>query len=294
MRIIELYHNERLNVFEKIMIMMSLSLSCTAGAAETLRLPGDGEGNVDARGKYVRPEFATAADREAVIAKFNAQLGVVRLDTDRYRIGDVVLNHAAKTVEFPAEVAQTDQNTVIEYAVGTYSEKGHESVFVTKVRPRQIHMACLLLDMSSFPLQCDTVGRCVSPDSQQIEIEVMWRKNGPDARYKLSECVRIPEVHEQIGENIIVTPSEPIPSVSWLYNGSQMSGPMFNADFQGGVIALMRDPDALVNYPDPSADVRVRFAPHTAILPPKTGAVKIMMTLKSIKHKGKTNAQKNI
>jgi len=222
------------------------------------RQPSPQEGAVDAVGKFT-PHSAsisknlpkTRAEAEAMLKK---SLDVKQTGPDTFTLGIITFNTKQQTLTIPSIVNQ--QDGLIEYALVTESGKRHESLFYTKARAEQVHLACLLLG--------------VTPSAtSRFAVEVTWKKHGPEARYSLAELVLIRNMPTETGHALT--------GADWTYNGSYVGGEGFAAQMEGSIIALISDNAALANNPrtDRGND-KIHF-PNTPLLPAKGMPVEIIL-----------------
>src|SRR5437868_14519404 len=90
----------------------------------------------------------------ASVAMAETNLPVRALGGGVFQVGEVTLDQSNRTVRFPARVNMRDET--VEYAIVHRTGKTHESIFRTEVRPRDIHVAMLLLDVK--PMMTNSFG----------------------------------------------------------------------------------------------------------------------------------------
>jgi len=74
-------------------------------------------------------------------------------------------------------------------------------------------------------------------------------------------------------------PGQPMSLDRWLYNGSEFDRWGFAAQREGSLVALIRDPAALVNNPGPDRDNDQIHFPNAAVLPAKGTLVRVILRL---------------
>lgn len=216
-----------------------------------------GKGSVGESGKFIPSDAPVPTAPEADPAKRLAELGV-EVTGDTFRIGAVEIDRVSRTASFPAKINQTDG--LIEYALVHANGKRHESLLVTEVQPRDIHLACLLLG-----------GGEPGKPPVEVKIEVQWQTNGPTRKLPLEDLIAFSKGHPQGKSGGGLAPG------AWSYTGSLVDAAGFVASREGSVIALIHDPAALVNNPRPGREDDTLHVPNTRALPPLESPVRIVL-----------------
>ena len=157
-----------------------------------------------------------------------------------FQLGRVTLDRTQREIRFPAVVNMTAGP--IEYFLVTESGKTHESVLRTAVEPFQIHTAMLLLGVKGAggtPFPTNATERL---PGDPVLLEVRWKERGKERRAAAEQFVRNREARRVMKRGV------------WIYNGSRVAEIGFVAQETGSIIALMEDPDALVNNPRPGRE----------------------------------------
>jgi hypothetical protein len=200
----------------------------------------------------LRDECRLEADAEGVI-----HWGALRIDT------------RAKSVSLPATVNQAEG--VVEYALVHEKGKVHEALFATKVSPRHLQAALLLLGAKSVPLDSgNSAAQAIHPGSG-IEIRVEWETNGPVANHPLESLL-------VTAADPAVPDGEPLAVGAWFFNGSKITTTGFAAEQSGSIISLVADPVAVVNNPRPGRLNDNLHLPRTALLPKKGQPVRLILS----------------
>jgi len=144
---------------------------------------------------------------------------------------------------------------MLEYALVHQSGKIHESLLSTKISPKALHLAVLLLN----------------GEGKHPEIELFWRKNGPDARVPL---------------NVLIQPVGASPRLEadqWLYKKATLDCQGRLAALQeGSFITLLNDPKALIQHQvAASLGHDDAYKPFTKKLPFKGAPVRLIITFPS-------------
>jgi hypothetical protein len=251
------------------------------GLAGTLFLsPADAPGQerrasaeeISASGKYIptTPPDKPAQEPPSVE---EANQKVEHLGGDKYRLGQVVLDRATRTVTIPVRVNMT--SGVVEYVLVTEKGKTHESVFITAARPTDVHLAFLLLGVSELASENWPADHAGIPRAQQVRVEVTWPTNGPPKREPLARFVT------QIDPSRGFKGGQALAEGAWLYGGSHFRGGSFAAEREGSIIAIIKDPAALVNGLRPGHQNDELHAVNEAALPHRVRNVQMVFTLAS-------------
>lgn len=205
-------------------------------------------------------------------AKPTPEPNVIPLGGDRYQLGLVEIDKARRTLTFPAAVLMREG--AVEYLVVTRKGKIHESVFVTQIEPRDLHLAALLLGVEPSADLGPADASVRVPAAAALQCFVEWDRNGPPARINLHEALAIAPAGQ-------TTPAKPAPATLWLYNGSrvQQDG-TFVAQRDGSIVSIIRDPDALINYPGDTRDDDEAHLPNDPALPQLEHPVRIVLKLR--------------
>lgn len=197
---------------------------------------------------------------------------VIPLGGSRFKIGQVEFDKAKRTVTIPAAVLMREG--AVEYLLVARNGKVHESVFVTDVDPSHVHLAALLLGIQPSSDLGPADASVQVPKPAALQASVQWDKNGPPANIHLHEALAVAPPGE-------VTATGPAPATLWLYNGSRIRPDgTFVAHQEGSIISVIRDPDALINYPGDTRDNDEIHLPNAPALPKLEHPVRIILKLR--------------
>ncbi|GAA5495181.1 hypothetical protein Rhal01_01356 [Rubritalea halochordaticola] len=168
----------------------------------------------------------------AKLATNGSKVPVKKLGEGRYSLGDVEFDIQKKEIVIPAEVNMP--KGLVEYVLVHDEGKVHESIFTTVASAKNVHVAMLLLGMK---------GKDGAVRGVPMEVILEWKgKDGSDKRSNLLELL-------ELGSGDSRKSNEAkLPENTWRYCGDVVdrSGPV-NLEYEGSLIALMKDPAALVN-----------------------------------------------
>lgn len=237
--------------------------------------PSPAQGAVSSSGKFTPENKATSTndvlprtpdEAEAVL---NQALEIKQTGTSTFQIGLVELDREKRTVRFPAIICNRDQ--VIEYALVTTAGKTYESLLSTKASPMSIQLAFLLLGVSPVPVPASMKPVVAIPDANAVRIEVAWETNGVTTTVPLAKLICLTDGQAALGS--------PMTLDRWLYNGSEFDQWGFAARREGSLVALIRDPAALVNNPGADRDHDLAHLPNASLLPAQGTPVNLVLNL---------------
>lgn len=160
---------------------------------------------------------------------------IVDLGGDRYRIGAIVVDKAAKYFEVPAALAHVTET--LEYiAVSRGGVKEYESLLVMEASPIQFQVASILIGMDDEEsvksrYQFDT--RAV--EGAPLRITLSWDDKG--------------ERKELSASDSLLLDGKPVAANDWVYTGSftEPDG-RFAAQSVGTLISFVHDPLAIIDH----------------------------------------------
>lgn len=193
------------------LLFISLALPLAAQS------PATEQGKIDPSGKF-QPKGTTAESNEEKTPETRPD--IKRLDAERLKISDIIVHRTERSITFPVSIAAREQ--MLEYLLVHEKGKAHESLLTTKVNPRDLHLAVLLL----------------GANGQSPKIELTWRKNGPDARFLLTDLIET------------IDGTAPLSPGKWNYAGSAFDTRGFIAEREGSFITVLDDPSALIRHPE--------------------------------------------
>lgn len=189
---------------------------------------------------------------------------VEKIGENTYRLGQVVIDAAAKSVSLPVEVNMREG--ILEYVLVGMKGKVHESLLVTPASPMELSVALKLcrfregvgdlLDPMLPPTE--RLGpQAKSQRGSQVSFTLEWLS--PDGKKGT-----LP-IHEWVTD---IKDKKPSPEGVWYYTGSRVVDGHFIAESEGSFIALYLDPNALFNSALPGSDDDERWGTRTEQIPP--------------------------
>jgi len=187
----------------------------------------------------------------------------------------VRLDKKNRRISFPATVNQREG--LIEYLLVNEKGKIHESLFATKVLPRDIHLALLLIGLKETanpnaplpPMAIDTPYLQSAPKLKgtPVRLSVAWTHDEKRKEVPAEEWIF------NLQTNRPMTPGP------WTYNGSMVRDSVFLADQELSIVAVITDPTALVNNPRKGYDNDEIWQVREKSVPPLDTPVEISITL---------------
>lgn len=191
------------------------------------------------------------------------QFPLTKVAENRFKIGLVQFDKAARTITLPAEVNMRENN--VEYVLVSAAGKTHESVFRTAAEPQHIQIAMLLLGgrpalTNAFP---NDFGAPLPGETVQLRVSQSGKAR-PIEDYVLDRSTK-----------------KSLSRGPWIFNGSRIGEGTFVAQRDGSIVSLMSDPDALINNPRPDREQDDLWTPNARLLPPVGSPVDIIIQLQT-------------
>ncbi len=262
--------------FHFIFTLLALPVFAADPAAKVP--PPPSQGTVDASGKFTPANFAPATLTNGNVprtpaeaeAELNRALSFKQTGPNTFQIGRVEFDREKRTVTVPATVCVTNQ--ILEYALVATGGKTYESLLVTAASPVDMHLALLLLGVRQVPVLGDAKQAAPIPVTNALQIDVSWQTNGQEVTVPLSNLIAFTDGHSEVL-------GLPMSLDKWLYNGSQFDQWGFEAQREGSLVSLIRDPAALVNNPGSDRDNDLIHFPNMRILPEQGTSVSVILRL---------------
>jgi hypothetical protein len=188
-----------------------------------------------------------------------------------FAVGEVKLDKALRTVQFPAVINLED--APVEYLLVTERGKVHESVLRTQAEPYHIHLAMLLLGVKGGNTNDFSEIKPADIPGDKVNVEVSW--TGPEGLKKVAAEKLVWNREEK--QHMTLGP--------WVYNGSSVVDGFFLAQQEGSIISLIVDPIAIINNPRVGAENDEIWMVNTNGLPPLNSPVQVTLRLQERKDK---------
>lgn len=217
-----------------------------------------------------RPSFAAAS-----MTNLAGRAAVKPVAPGVFEIGTLRLNKLEGSLSFPA-VGNMERGAV-EFLLVTSFGRTHESVLRSDVEPYQLHIGMLLLGArgttNAFGDLPPDTGPTETPyakplSGDPVDIEVSWEQDGRTLRRRAEELV------VDLGRGEAMSRGE------WTYTGSFVHAGVYRAQIDGSIIAVIREPAALVNNPREGADRDEIWAVNTNTVPALDTPVQVTFRLR--------------
>lgn len=186
-----------------------------------------------------------------------AEPKVESLGNGRFRLGGIEFDSGTRAIRFPCKV--NTKHDVLEYVLVHEQGKVHESLLTTAVSPLQLQIVLKLLsyvqgrgELFDAYLPPGDAPPPPEPLGQTVELWVEWDQKPP-----------MP-VNQAIRDRTTGVALERGP---WVLTGSEVIKGKFQAELEGSVIALYRDPLAMFNSPHSRMVDDENWFPIDAALP---------------------------
>ena len=176
-----------------------------------------------------------------------------RIGEDRYRVGKVTVDLAAKTATCAGKINMP--RGMIEYLAVAPLGKRHESVLLLDVRPLHLQVGLILLGLEpkgGLTFQGDPA----QPKGSPVNVSVSWKRGG--------RTVRVP------AEDLVwaIDHKRPMERGAWVFSGSAVEKGVLLADAERSLIATFHDPAAIVNNILPGGSDDTLYKVNERIAPP--------------------------
>jgi len=162
---------------------------------------------------------------------------IVTVSPGVYGLGDIRLIKGKDRVEFPARV-NMDKGPIEYLAVTSYG-KVHESLLVTDESSAMLQAAFILMGFNGTENPLAMQGDTRLPEGDKVTVEIHWQVDGRVRSADISEWV----INQQTDSVMKKT--------EMIYTGSLLDLGALVAQREGSIIAVYRDPAALIDNPLP-------------------------------------------
>ncbi len=194
-----------------------------------------------------------------------------------YENGSIRIDKNARRLTFPGKVNMADGT--LEYLICTPTGSTHESLLVTDVQPKDIHVAMLLLDAKGAGLLAPAP---TAAPPEQINAEYL--KNAP--RLKGDAITIVVKWKDAAGKERTAPVEDWVANAAtkkaagrgpWIYTGSMFLEDKFLAQSDGAIASLVSNPAALINNPRKGSDNDQIWSVNVKAVPPVATALEIVI-----------------
>jgi hypothetical protein len=163
-------------------------------------------------------------------------LPVEKVSPGVFQIGDIRIEKKGRSVSFPALINM--EKGLLEYLLVHSSGKTHESLFRTPVQPYDLQIAFLLLGFEGSDNPISFQGAPEKPEGERVKISVSYE----DEKGKV-----VKTIPEKWMINRRDDKEEKVRELKWVFTGSSILNGRFLAQIEGSIVAVFRDPAAIVD-----------------------------------------------
>ncbi|MFP6854765.1 MAG: YdjY domain-containing protein [Opitutales bacterium] len=176
-----------------------------------------------------------------------------------YRVADhITLDLSKREISFSAVSNQV--NGLVEYALVHETGKTHESLFRTKVSPRNLQAALLLARVRSAPGFVENLWKedrlKMDVSASKLSIVVSWTEKDKLRSSPLEKMATNSHSKKAIAVG------------SFIFNGSRFVGNVFMAEESGSIVAVYADDTAMINSGDYDSNNDDVWLAHKETMPP--------------------------
>ena len=192
---------------------------------------------------------------------------VERTAPGQYRIGDILVNAAEKSVTFPAEISM--EKGLLEYLLVRTGGKTYESLLRTGIEPYNLQVACLLVGLVGTDRPLGFQGDPAVPRGDPVEI--ILRPGTSNGRIKPEQWL----MQTINGEN------RETPPLHWVFTGSLVRNGRLASQVEGSLVAIFHDPIAMIDNATPGGESDTIWFVKEGAVPPVGTPVSV--TIKPVK-----------
>ncbi|MBW1645696.1 MAG: hypothetical protein JRJ56_05115 [Deltaproteobacteria bacterium] len=178
-------------------------------------------------------------------------------------VGGVRIEKRTATVSFPATVNMA--KGLLEYLLVGEGGKVHESLLRTAVEPYSLQVALLLIGLEGTTEPLREQGDVRPPQGDPVSITLRWRQAGAVRQTPIESWIRDANRKGPLGR------------VPWVFTGSFVSDGVFMAQVEKSIIAVYRDPAAMIDNPLPDGSSDECWLVNEAAVPPAGTAVTVII-----------------
>lgn len=190
--------------------------------------------------------------------------------------GKLKVYRTQQAIAFPATTVQVGEGVWLEVFLCARNGKTHESLFVTEISPKKLHLSLILLGLQTERDQGrkgpQFLGDESVPAGDSVVIIVEWKtESGTYRRLRGERLVR----------NVIREQS--MRETGFVFAGSMWKktadgqGEIFTANRVKTLVALYHDPTAILDIPIPQGGTDIVYQPNAGLMPERGTEVRMIM-----------------
>jgi hypothetical protein len=202
-----------------------------------------------------------------------------KIGDHRYRIGQVMVDTAAKVVQVPCRVNM--RRGMVEFMAVASEGKLHESVLLAEAEPLHVHLALMLLGLEPGR-GAQYHGDLAPPSGPSVEARVEWQ--APPNRWPAAagSAPSSPATGRWCSARLEefawdIPARRTMPPVAWIFTGTMLPVPGPRTEEERSVVATFRDPGAVLTNPlSTGADDSV-YKANERLVPPAGTHVTLLL-----------------
>ena len=173
---------------------------------------------------------------EEVVTQSGQKISIVKLDDNRFKIGNIVVDKTGRSFEVPGKLLRTEPP--IEFlAVAKNGHRGYESLLEFDVNVYEFNLACILIGLDThkgLPPKGHFDPTPIVGDA--VEIGLQWEANGKQ--------------YEHPATDFFLVNNQKLKSGDWIYTGSIfLPNGRYMADVGGGtLVGFVHDPASIIEH----------------------------------------------
>ena len=194
------------------------------------------------------------------------QLAPVETAKGVFRLGDVLINKAERSVTFPGEVNM--DKGMVEYLLVHRKGKTHESLLRTSVEPYNLKVAFLLLGFEPTEKPLARQGDPETPSGERVRITLIADTGSRKEVIPVEKWLinRFGDVARDV---------EPL---NWVYSGSLVRQGRFMSQETGSIVAIWHDPVAMIDNASPGGHSNAIWFVKQGTVPAVGTPVQVIIT----------------
>lgn len=164
---------------------------------------------------------------------------IEKLGNGEFRIGEIVINKATRSVSFPAQVNM--DKGLLEYLLVYRTGKTHESLLRTDISAYNLQIAFMLLGFEGTDKPIAGQGAKETPRGEAVTVALQTASGESFAVEKW--------LINKTGETVT-----DIERMNWVFAGSYVYQGVFMAQSTGSMIAIWHDPVAMIDNASPGGE----------------------------------------
>ncbi|MCG9128933.1 hypothetical protein JT359_15190 [Candidatus Poribacteria bacterium] len=187
-----------------------------------------------------------------------------KIGDEVFQLGTIVFDTKKNEITFPGEINITSGDTIIEFFGCGLLGKTHESILILDAEPIYLFIALGMLDLEPGH-NLNVEGDPHDPKGSKVQIWVEWERE---------DKVVVHTARELVWNTFVGNPMEKTP---WVFTGGRIKNNQLTSQLYHNLIAVYRDPDALINNPLPGGTDDRTYRVNTDVIPPKGTKVKVII-----------------